>query len=64
MNEIKIIKRLVSEGYSLKAHHNNPDWKKALEDAELLIKELSKPKPHKIPECDPRTRHWVDLNHF
>lgn len=62
MNEIKIIKRLVAEGYSLKAHHNNPDWKKALEDAELLIKELSKPKPEVAG--DPRTRHWVDLNHF
>ena len=62
MNEIKIIKRLVSEGYSLKAHHNNPDWKKALEDAELLIKELSKPKPEFVG--DPRTKHWVDLNHF
>lgn len=33
----KILKRIVSEGYKLKAHHSNPDWKNALEDAEELI---------------------------
>jgi hypothetical protein len=34
---IKIIKRLVSEGYKLKAQHKNDEWRKALEDAEELI---------------------------
>ena len=33
----KILKKIVSEGYKLKAHHSNPDWKNALEDAEELI---------------------------
>jgi len=33
----KILKRIVSEGYKLKAHHSNPSWKEALEDAESLI---------------------------
>lgn len=33
----KILKKLVSEGYKLKAHHSNTDWKEALEDAEELI---------------------------
>lgn len=27
----------MSEGYKLKAHHSNPEWKEALEDAEDLI---------------------------
>jgi len=36
--EIKILKTLVSEGYKLKRQHNNPKWKKALEDAESIIK--------------------------
>jgi hypothetical protein len=41
--ELKIIKKLVSEGYKLKAQHNNIGWKKALEDAEeLLINEKKK----------------------
>ena len=34
---IKILKKLVSEGYKLKAQHNNNKWRKALEDAEELI---------------------------
>jgi len=42
MNTLKILKKLVSEGYSLKAHHNNNQWKEALENGELLIQELSK----------------------
>lgn len=33
----KILKKIVSEGYKLKSHHSNPDWKNALEDAEELI---------------------------
>ena len=33
----KILKKIVSEGYKLKAHHSNPDWKNVLEDAEELI---------------------------
>jgi hypothetical protein len=34
---IKILKKLVSEGYKLKSQHNNDKWRKALEDAEELI---------------------------
>lgn len=37
---IKILKKLVSEGYKLKAHHNNPDWKKTLENAERKLIEM------------------------
>jgi hypothetical protein len=37
MNAEKIIKKLIAEGYKLKAHHNNKEWKKALEDAESYI---------------------------
>jgi cysteinyl-tRNA synthetase len=33
----KILKKLVSEGYKLKSHHSNTEWKEALEDAEKLI---------------------------
>ena len=33
----KILKKVVSEGYKLKAHHSNPEWREALEDAEELI---------------------------
>jgi len=37
--EIKILRKIVSEGYQLKAQHNNPKWREALENAEeLLIK--------------------------
>ena len=35
--EFKILKKLVSEGYKMKAQHNNPEWRKALEDAEQLF---------------------------
>jgi hypothetical protein len=35
----KALKNLVSEGYKLKKQHSNPEWKKALEEAEnVLIK--------------------------
>ena len=40
--ELKVLKRIVAEGYKLKAQHNNPDWRKALEDAEQLIIESNK----------------------
>ena len=33
----KILKKLVSEGYKLKAQHSNKDWKDALENAESLL---------------------------
>lgn len=33
----KILKKIVGEGYKLKSHHNNPDWKNALESAESLL---------------------------
>jgi hypothetical protein len=31
------LKTLISEGYKLKAQHNNPKWKKALENAEFCV---------------------------
>ena len=34
---IKALKQLISEGYKLKSHHNNKDWKEALENAEELL---------------------------
>jgi len=33
----KILKKIVGEGYKLKAHHNNVDWKNALESVEDLL---------------------------
>ena len=42
MKAEKIIKKLIAEGYKLKAHHNNKEWKKALEDAEAYILEKKK----------------------
>ena len=43
----KALKKLVSEGYKLKAQHSNPDWKKALEEAEdVLIKAKQEKKNH------------------
>ena len=33
---IKTLKQLVSEGYKLKAHHGNKDWREALENAEVI----------------------------
>lgn len=38
----KALKKLVSEGYKLKLQHNNPDWKKALEEAEDVLIKLKK----------------------
>lgn len=37
--EIKILKKLVTEGYKLKAQHNNKNWKDALESADRLVGE-------------------------
>ena len=37
---IKTLKKMVSEGYKLKAQHSNPEWRKALEDAEQLLIQL------------------------
>lgn len=33
----KALKNLVSEGYKLKKQHSNPEWKKALEEAESVL---------------------------
>lgn len=44
----KTIKRLLSEGYKLKAHHSNPEWKKALEDGEELMIRVQKQQKPKI----------------
>ena len=33
----QVLKTLISEGYKLKAQHNNIKWKKALEDAEFCL---------------------------
>jgi hypothetical protein len=35
--EIKILRAIVGEGYKLKAQHNNPGWRDALENAEQLL---------------------------
>ena len=41
--ELKILRKIVGEGYKLKAQHNNPEWREALESAEgLLIDEKAK----------------------
>lgn len=37
---IKALKKLISEGYKLKAQHNNKDMKYALENAEELLIEI------------------------
>lgn len=34
---IKALKKVIAEGYKLKAQHNNPDWRKALENAEAVV---------------------------
>ena len=44
-NDIKILRAIVGEGYKLKAQHNNPEWRKALEDAEGLLIRLRSEKP-------------------
>lgn len=41
---ITVLKSIISEGYKLKAQHNNPDWKQSLENAEKLLIELKKKK--------------------
>ena len=40
-----VLKKLVSEIYKTKQHHNNKDLKEALENAELKLKELKTNKP-------------------
>ena len=39
---IKALKKLVSEGYKLKAQHNNSQWLEALENAEHLLINIKK----------------------
>jgi len=34
---LRILKKLVSEGYKLKAQHSNSEWKTALENAEEIL---------------------------
>lgn len=52
--ELKILRKIVGEGYKLKAQHNNPEWREALESAEgLLIDEKAKLKEvEPIPGLD------------
>ena len=38
--QIDVLKPIVAEGYKLKAHHNNPEWKKQLETSEQKLIEL------------------------
>lgn len=40
----KALKSLVSEGYKLKKQHSNPEWKKALEEAESVLIKRKKEK--------------------
>jgi len=52
-DNIKILRAIIGEGYKLKAQHNNPEWRKALEDAEgLLIKLRSEEKQEEIPASE------------
>lgn len=39
---VKVLKKLVSEGYKLKEQHNNPKWREALENAEETLIEYKK----------------------
>lgn len=41
LDVLKVLKTLVSEGYSLKSHHSNSAWKSALENGEIVIKQMS-----------------------
>lgn len=34
---LKILKRIVSEGYKLNQHHSNKEWKEILESGERII---------------------------
>jgi hypothetical protein len=38
--QIEVLKPIVAEGYKLKAHHNNSEWKKQLELSEQKLIEL------------------------
>ena len=45
MSEVeKALKNLVSEGYKLKKQHSNPEWKKALEEAESALIKIKQEK--------------------
>ena len=51
--EIKILKKVVTEGYKLKAHHSNEKWKDALEAGERLVGEKTDYKGYhkdRVPE--------------
>ncbi len=41
MDTIKVLKKLVSQGYAQKTHHNDPKWNEALQQGELLIQFLT-----------------------
>jgi len=40
--EYKILKKIVGQGYKLKAQHSNADWREALENAEQLVMDEKK----------------------
>jgi hypothetical protein len=51
----KALKKLVSEGYKLKQQHGNPEWRKALEEAEtVLIKNKKEKNGSLTPEGKPK----------
>lgn len=57
---LRVVKKLVSEGYSLKRHHNNPSWKCALENGEILIQKLSDYNKSKVYSDDMKKEVLMD----
>ena len=55
--ELKVVKTLIKEVYSLKAQHNNKKLKDALEECEMLVKnnvvlaDVSQAKRAVCPDC-------------
>ena len=57
---LRVVKKLVSEGYSLKRHHNNPSWKCALENGEIVIQKLSDYNKSKVYSDDMKKEVYSD----
>ncbi len=57
---LRVVKKLVSEGYSLKRHHNNPSWKCALENGEIVIQKLSDYNKSKVYSDDMKKEVLMD----
>lgn len=55
-SEVKILRRIVGEGYNLKAQHGNQSWRDALEDAEQLRIDEKK----KLKETQPNPKLYLE----